>query len=82
MVDDDPRELLGLSTVISALGYAVETASHGEQALEKLGACSADVIVTDLIMPRLDGFGLLRALLDRGDLTPAIVLTGFGSGSI
>jgi DNA-binding NtrC family response regulator len=79
VVDDDPRELLGLSTIISALGYAVETASHGEQALEKLGACSADVIVTDLIMPRLDGFGLLRALLDRGDLTPAIVLTGFGS---
>lgn len=79
VVDDDPRERLGLSTLISALGYAVETAGHGEEALEKLGACPADVIITDLIMPRLDGFGLLRALLDRGDLTPAIVLTGFGS---
>lgn len=79
MVDDDPRERLGLSTMISALGYAVETAGNGEEALEKLGATAADVIVTDLIMPRLDGFGLLRALLDRGDLTPAIVLTGFGS---
>lgn len=79
VVEDDPCERLGLSTIISALGYAVETAGHGEEALEKLGAVSADVIVTDLIMPRLDGFGLLRALLDRGDLTPAIVLTGFGS---
>lgn len=79
MVDDDPRERLGLSSTISSLGYAVETAENGEEALEKLGATAADVIVTDLIMPKVDGFGLLRALLDRGDLTPAIVLTGFGS---
>ena len=43
------------------------------------GAQPFDVIVTDLMMPRLDGFGLLRQLLERGDLTPAIVLTGFGN---
>jgi len=79
VVDDDPAERLGLSTMISSLGYTVETAAHGEEALEKLGSLSVDVIVTDLIMPQMDGFGLLRALLERGDLTPAIVLTGFGS---
>src|SRR5271170_7285853 len=79
VVDDDPAERLGLSTMISSLGYVVETAEHGEEALEKLGSLSVDAIVTDLIMPQMDGFGLLRALLERGDLTPAIVLTGFGS---
>ncbi len=79
MVDDDAGERLSLSTMIGALGYAVETAENGEEALEKLGLGRFDVIVTDLIMPKLDGFGLLRSLLDRGDLTPAIVLTGFGS---
>ena len=79
VVDDDPAERLGLSTMISSLGYVVETAQHGEEALEKLGSLSVDVIVTDLIMPQMDGYGLLRALLERGDLTPAIVLTGFGS---
>jgi DNA-binding NtrC family response regulator len=79
IVDDDPRERLSLSTMVSTLGYAVESAENGEEALEKLGAMSFDVIVTDLIMPKVDGFGLLRSLLDRGDLTPTIVLTGFGS---
>ena len=79
VVDDDPAERLSLSRMISALGYLVETAEHGEEALEKLGSISVDAIVTDLIMPQMDGFGLLRALLERGDLTPAIVLTGFGS---
>ena len=40
---------------------------------------NADVIVADLVMPRMDGFELLRHLKERGDLTPAIALTGFGS---
>jgi DNA-binding NtrC family response regulator len=79
IVDDDSRERLTISTIVSALGYSGETAEDGEQALEKLGTLPFDVIVTDLMMPRLDGFGLLRQLLERGDLTPAIVLTGFGS---
>src|SRR5579883_3025236 len=79
VVDDDAGERLSLSTMIGALGYAVETAENGEEALEKLGLGRFDVIVTDLIMPKLDGFGLLRSLLDRGDLTPTIVLTGFRS---
>jgi DNA-binding NtrC family response regulator len=79
VVDDDHRERLSVSTIVSAMGYVPETASDGEEALEKLGSASFDVIVTDLMMPRMDGFGLLRSLLERGDPTPAIVLTGFGS---
>jgi DNA-binding NtrC family response regulator len=79
VVDDDARERLALSTMISGFGYAVETAEDGDEALQKLGSISADAIVTDLMMPRVDGFALLRQLLERGDLTPAIVLTGFGS---
>ncbi len=79
VIDDDQQERLVLSAMISAMGYVAETASDGEEALEKHGTNPADVIVTDLMMPRVDGFQFLRTLLDRGDLTPAIVLTGFGS---
>ena len=79
VVDDDPRERLTISAIATSLGYVPDSAEDGEQALEKLGTQPFDVIVTDLMMPRLDGFGLLRQLLERGDLTPAIVLTGFGS---
>jgi DNA-binding NtrC family response regulator len=79
VVDDDEQERASLSAMISALGYTAETARDGEEALEKLGSGAIDVIVTDLMMPRVDGFQLLQTLLERGDLTPAIVLTGFGS---
>jgi two-component system response regulator len=44
--------------------------------MERLSAFNADVIVADLVMPRMDGFELLRHLKEQGDLTPAIVLTG------
>ena len=79
VVDDDREERNNLAAVVSAMGYEADTAADGEEALEKLGTSYVDAIVTDLMMPRLDGLGLLRKLLERGDLTPAIVLTGFGN---
>jgi DNA-binding NtrC family response regulator len=75
VVDDDPLVRSHLSDLIDSLGYAVETAVDGEDALSKLDAKPIAAILTDLMMPRMDGFQLLRALLDRGELTPAIVLT-------
>ena len=79
VVDDDQDERLALSHMVSAMGYVAEMAGDGEEALEKLGAGQIDVIVTDLMMPRLNGLELLRNLLERGDLTPTVVLTGFGN---
>src|SRR6266851_1334252 len=79
VVDDDQEERIALSQMVSAMGYAAEMAADGEEALEKLASGHIDVLVTDLMMPRLDGFELLRNLLERGDLTPTVVLTGFGN---
>ncbi len=79
MVDDNASERQAMLEMISSMGYIGEAAGDGEEALEKLGSATFDVIVTDLMMPRMDGFELLRTMLDRGDPTPAIVLTGFGS---
>src|ERR1700690_2073777 len=79
VVDDNESERHALLQMVSSMGYVAEAARDGEEALEKLGSASFDVIVTDLMMPRMDGFQLLRTMLDRGDATPAIVLTGFGS---
>jgi DNA-binding NtrC family response regulator len=79
VVDDDPRERHDLARIVAALGYVPVEAENGEEALETLGVSPVEAIVTDLMMPRMDGFHLLRQLLERGDLTPAVVLTGFGS---
>jgi len=79
VVDDDPEERLALARIVTSLGYIPEIACDGEEALEKLGTSPVHAIVTDLMMPRMDGYTLLKTLLARGDLTPAVVLTGLGS---
>jgi DNA-binding NtrC family response regulator len=79
VVDDDPRQRAILAEMASGLGYTVVTAGDGCEAMELQAAQPADMILTDLIMPRMDGFELLRNLEARGDRTPTIVLTGFGS---
>src|ERR1700687_2656312 len=79
VVDDEVEQRSALADIVSARGFAVETASNGEEALEKLASFAPDVLVTDLRRPRMDGFELFPLLSVEGDLTPAIVLTGFGS---
>jgi DNA-binding NtrC family response regulator len=79
IVDDDERQRSALVAILSDCDFDTQEAADGQEALERLSAFDADVIVTDLIMPRMDGFDLLRHLKDRGDHTPAIALTGFGS---
>jgi DNA-binding NtrC family response regulator len=79
IVDDDERQRLALAAMLSGSDFETQVAADGQEALERLATFDADVIVADLIMPRMDGFELLRHLKDRGDLTPAIALTGFGS---
>ena len=65
--------------MISNWGFNVETAGDGQEALEKLNTFSANVIVTDLMMPRMDGFELMKRLGADGNMPPAIVLTAFGN---
>ena len=79
IVDDDARQRSALVAMLSDSDFDTQVAADGQEALERLTAFDADVIVADLVMPRMDGFELLRHLKDRGDLTPAIALTGFGS---
>jgi DNA-binding NtrC family response regulator len=65
--------------MVKAWGMHAETASDGHDAMEKLETFPADAIITDMNMPGLDGFGLLKALRDSGEMPPVIVLTAFGN---
>jgi len=78
IVDDDANQRSGLAALVSAWGMKAETAGDGNEALAKLQGFTADVIVTDLNMPGLDGFGLLERLGETGEMPPTIVLTAFG----
>jgi DNA-binding NtrC family response regulator len=62
----------------SKWGFCAESAEDGLEAIEKLAKVRAHVIVTDLSMPRLDGFELLRRLREQGTPPPTIVMTAYG----
>ena len=79
VVDDDECQRTALAALLADCDFETQVACDGQEALERLAAFNADVIVADLVMPRMDGFELLRHLKDRGNLTPTIALTAFGS---
>jgi DNA-binding NtrC family response regulator len=79
IVDDEDTQRAGLASMISSWGFTAETAADGQEALDKLVNFPAHVMVTDLMMPRMDGFELLRRLSAQGGGPPAIVVTAFGN---
>ncbi|MCC7174547.1 MAG: sigma-54-dependent Fis family transcriptional regulator [Bryobacterales bacterium] len=79
IVDDEENQRLGLASMVAAWGYQAETAADGVEALEKLAVFPAQVMVTDLMMPRMDGSELLRRLNAQGGGPTAIVVTAFGN---
>jgi DNA-binding NtrC family response regulator len=79
VVDDDARERSDLAEMASALGFHVTTAGDGRDALAKLKAMPVSVILTDLVMPIMSGAEFLQELSLRGDRTPTIMLTAFGT---
>src|ERR1700682_1841916 len=79
IADDEENQRLGLAKMVQSWGFTVETAADGQEALEKLNLLPVNVLVTDLMMPRMDGFELLKRLSAQGNGPPAIVLTAFGN---
>jgi two-component system OmpR family response regulator len=75
VVDDEPniRELLSAS--LRYAGFEVATAADGQQALALADSFRPDLLVLDVMMPGLDGFGVVRRLRQSGRHTPVLFLT-------
>ena len=78
VVDDDPLNRTILSMSLGNDGYAVLEASNGREALEVLAQHAVDVVLTDIEMPEMDGYGLLqhRREDERLKEIPFIVISG------
>ncbi|MFH6781983.1 MULTISPECIES: response regulator [Methylobacterium] len=77
VVDDDPDVRERMTTMLTREGWRVATAENGLAGLEAVGVRKPGLVLLDLMMPELDGFGFLRALRDRPDWRdiPVVVLT-------
>ena len=79
VADDDAASRSGLAALLSGWGYAVEQAADGAEALDKARAAHPAVVISDLVMPGMDGLELLRALTEEVPFAAVILLTGQGS---
>lgn len=79
VAEDEETQRAALARIIGGWGYEVRTAPDGRAALDLLQEWPAHVVVTDLKMPRMDGYELLRQLRDQENPPKSIVLTAFGN---
>ncbi len=77
LVEDEKNVILGVRTCLDAVGYDVEIVEDGEEALNAVGREHPDLILLDLLMPKVDGFEVLKVLKGKEDTRkiPIIVLT-------
>jgi DNA-binding response OmpR family regulator len=78
VVDDEPMVRDVLSRYLTRDGFEVETAADGEAALAAFEAERPDLILLDLMLPRVDGFEVFRRLREGGAASPVIMLTARG----
>src|SRR6058998_1483011 len=79
IVEDDSAARVGLEQLVKSWGFIAEAAADGEEALEKITTFRPAIVITDLVMPRLDGLGLLRALQQQGADVTTLILTAQGT---
>ena len=79
IVEDDSAARVGLEQLLTSWGFIAESASDGEEALEKVTTFRPAIVITDLIMPRMDGLALLRALQQQGADVTTLLVTAQGT---
>ena len=75
VVEDEKNLNKLISKKLTAEGYSVDSCFDGMEAMDYLSMAAYDGVILDVMMPKLDGFGLLRQMRQKGDATPVLFLT-------
>jgi DNA-binding response OmpR family regulator len=81
LVDDERAITANLAPFLERSGFIVAVAADGEEALRQVASFRPDLIVLDILMPRVDGREVLRRLRQAGNWTPVILLTQVGEST-
>jgi DNA-binding NtrC family response regulator len=79
IVEDDAAARNGLEQLVKSWGFVADSASDGVDALEKVTSFRPAIVISDLVMPRMDGLELLRALQQQGADATTLLLTAQGT---
>jgi two-component system response regulator (stage 0 sporulation protein F) len=78
VVDDEENAREGLSKILSKEGYVVETAANGKEAIDTIKRHNFDLVITDMRMPLMDGFEVLREIKKMDEGIGVIMITAYG----
>jgi len=79
VVEDDPAQRTGLTQLVASWGFEATNATDGEHALASIAATAPDIVLSDLVMPKMGGLDLLRAIRQQGDDITVLILTAQGT---
>jgi DNA-binding response OmpR family regulator len=78
IVEDEPNMLLGLTDALQCEGFIVSAATDGQQGIEKASTEKPDLVLLDVMLPRVSGFDVCRSLRGMGVAVPIIMLSARG----
>jgi CheY-like chemotaxis protein len=82
VVEDEPLLRMVVVEVLSDAGHAVLEAGDGIEALEILGKSAIDLLITDIQMPRMNGYQLVEAAMERWPKMKILLVTGYARESV
>ena len=75
LIEDDPKTATLMSKGLMSEGFSVEVCDNGEDGLVQAAVCLPDVIILDVMLPKLDGWSVLTRLRESGTFTPVLMVT-------
>jgi CheY-like chemotaxis protein len=78
LIEDDPDALLAIEILLSHLGYSVETARNGREGLRKFRTNAPDLVLTDIIMPEVEGIETIIAMRQLRPDAKIVAMSGGG----
>src|SRR5882757_1594034 len=81
IVEDNAELAFGLRNNLEIEGYAIDVATDGQAGLDAALQSPPDLMILDLMLPKLDGFRVLRSIRDAGLTVPILILTAKGDES-
>jgi DNA-binding response OmpR family regulator len=75
VVEDDPSITLGLEMNLEAEGYEVSIAVDGEDGLARAVSANVDLVILDVMLPKMNGFEVVKAIRHQGNYVPVVMLS-------
>jgi DNA-binding NtrC family response regulator len=80
LVVDNEKDILNvLKDVLGILGYSTELVKNGQEALSIFEKDRFSLVITDMVMPDIDGLTLMKKIKEEDPSIPVVIITGFGS---